>query len=71
MKKEYLDYKPLIKEEKKIKKKEVDSTKFVTKSTFELMFGSEYPKSYIKYHYVETIKYPKNNGSNGKNSRFR
>jgi hypothetical protein len=41
MKKEYLDYKPLIKEEKKIKKKEVDSTKFVTKGTFELMFGFE------------------------------
>ena len=82
MKREYLDYKPLIKQEKKVKEnksnacpftglKHPEGTKFVEEDIFKLMFGFDYPKSYIKNHYVETIRYTKNAGSNGKYSRFR
>ena len=69
-KKEYLDYVPLIKEKKKPKEVK-DTSGFVTKDVFELQFGFEYPKVYTKYRYVEPIKYPKTDGSNGKVSRFR
>jgi len=55
-----------LKEEKKAKK-----SKFVTKDIFELQFGFEYPKVYQRVRYVEPIKYPKTQGSNGKTSRFR
>ena len=70
MKKGYHDYTPVVKKEKS-KKKKKDTTGFVTKSVFELVFGFEYPKIYPRYRYVETIKYPKTDGSNGKVSRFR
>lgn len=57
---------------KKLKEqKEAKKSKFVTKDTFELQFGFEYPKVYQRQSYVETIKYPKTQGSNGKVSRFR
>jgi len=69
MKKEYLDYVPLVKEEKR-KKKEKDTSGFVTKSAFSLMFGFDYPVVYKNTSFIETIKYPKTEGSNGKNSRF-
>jgi len=52
-------------------KEKAKKSKFVTKSIFELQFGFEYPKVYQKYRYVELIKYPKTDGSNGKSSRFR
>ena len=70
MKREYLDYKPLIKKEK-VKEEKKDTSHLVTKDIFELVFGFEYPKIYPRYRYVETIKYPKTDGSNGKVSRFR
>ena len=70
MKKEYLDYVPLIKEEKPKKKKESKSG-FVTDDTFKLVFGFEYPKVYAKTSYIQPIRYPKTDGSNGKISRFR
>ena len=68
--KEYLNYKPLV-EEKKEEKKEKDTTGYVTKDIFQLQFGYEYPKVPPKYAYVQPIKYPKTDGSNGKISRFR
>ena len=68
--KEYLNYKPLIEEEKK-EKKQKDTTGLVTKDIFQLQFGYEYPKVPPKLHYVKTIRYPKTDGSNGKISRFR
>tara|TARA_R100001463_G_scaffold129226_2_gene188009 strand:- start:1740 stop:1955 length:216 start_codon:yes stop_codon:yes gene_type:complete len=68
--KEYLNYKPLVEEEKK-EKKEKDTTGYVTKDIFQLQFGYEYPKVPPKYSYVKTIKYPKTDGSNGKISTFR
>ena len=68
--KDYLNYKPLVEEEKK--KKEVkDTSGFVTKNVFELQFGFDYPKVYQKYRHIEPIRYPKTDGSNGKVSRFR
>ena len=70
MKKGYHDYTPVVKK-KKSKKKEKDTTGFVTKSVFELQFGFEYPKVPPKYTYIQPIKYPKTDGSNGKVSRFR
>ena len=68
--KKYLDYKPLI-EEEKVSKEEKDTTGFVTKNVFELQFGFDYPKVYQRYRHIEPIKYPKTDGSNGKVSRFR
>ena len=65
--KDYLNYKPLIEEEKK-EKKVKNVTGFVTKSSFELQFGFEYPKVYQKPRHIEPIKYPK---LNGKSNRFR
>tara|TARA_R110002012_G_scaffold170989_1_gene335638 strand:- start:76 stop:288 length:213 start_codon:yes stop_codon:yes gene_type:complete len=70
MKKGYHDYTPVVKKEKS-KKKKKNTTGFVTKSVFELQFGFEYPKVPAKPMYIKTIKYPKNDGSNGKISRFR
>ena len=68
--KTYLDYVPQepVQKEKKVKK---DMTGYVTKDVFQLVFGFEYPKVYQKVRHVETIKYPKTDGSNGKVSRFR
>ena len=68
--KKYLDYKPLI-EEEKVSKEEKNTTGYVTKDVFQLQFGFEYPKVPPKYAYVQPIKYPKTDGSNGKISRFR
>ena len=68
--KDYLDYVPLI-EEEKTEEKPQDKSGFVTKDCFELVFGFSYPKVYARTHIVETIKYPKTDGSNGKISRFR
>jgi hypothetical protein len=56
-----------------IKVKHPPVTKFVTDHTFKLQFGwEEYPKinpSRVPQH-METYKHPKNQGNNGKNSRF-
>ncbi len=68
--KEYLNYKPLV-EENKEEKKEKDTTGYVTKDIFQLQFGFDYPKVPPKYTYVQPIRYPKTDGSNGKISRFR
>jgi hypothetical protein len=70
MKKGYHEYTPVVKQEKP-EKEEEDKTGFVTKSVFELQFGFEYPKVPPKYTYVQPIRYPKTDGSNGKISRFR
>ena len=70
MKREYLDYKPLIKKEK-VKEEKKDTSHLVTKDIFQLQFGYEYPKVPPKLNYVKTIRYPKTDGSNGKVSRFR
>ena len=70
MKKGYHDYTPVVKE-KNSKKEEKDTTGLVTKDVFYLQFGFEYPKVYQKYRHIEPIRYPKNDGSNGKISRFR
>jgi len=68
--KNYLNYEPLI-EEEKVEEQEKDMTGYVTKTAFHLMFGFEYPKVYQNYRHIETIRYPKTDGSNGKISRFR
>ena len=68
--KEYLNYKPLV-EEKKVDKKQKDTTGYVTKDIFQLQFGFDYPKTPPKLNYVKPIRYPKTDGSNGKISRFR
>jgi|19_taG_2_1085344.scaffolds.fasta_scaffold88585_3 hypothetical protein len=82
--KTYLNYKPLIEKvevgEKPIKVwstkdlKDMPTTKFVTDHSFKLQFGwDEYPKinlSRVPQH-TTTYNHPKNQGSNGKNSRFR
>ena len=70
MKKGYHDYTPVVKK-KKIEKEEKDTTGLVTKDVFQLQFGFEYPKVPPKYTYVQPIRYPKTDGSNGKVSRFR
>jgi len=44
---------------------------FVTKSSFELIFGFGYPKTYNTPSVMKTYRYPKNDGSNGKISRLR
>ena len=44
---------------------------FVTKSSFELIFGFGYPKTYNTPSVMRTYKHPKQDGSNGKISRFR
>lgn len=36
---------------KSIKKKQC-SNKYVTKDTFELVFGMKYPKEYVKYRHI-------------------
>ena len=41
--KKYLDYKPLI-EEEKVSKEEKNTTGYVTKDVFQLQIGFEYPK---------------------------
>jgi hypothetical protein len=48
-------------------------TKFVTEGEFMLQFGTEFPKMIVTkgYKNIQTVKYPKTNGSNGKVSRFR
>ena len=80
MKKGYHDYTPVIKKEKKEYKKHKcpftglkhpPDTKFVKEDVFKLQFGFEYPKVPPKYTYVQPIRYPKTDGSNGKISRFR
>ena len=80
MKKGYHDYTPIVKEEVKVESKKgcpftgivhPEETKFVKDDIFKLMFGYEYPKIYPKQSVVQTIKYPKTDGSNGKVSRFR
>ncbi len=68
--KQYLNYKPLVKE-KKEEKKEKDATGYVTKDVFQLQFGFEYPKVNKISSYINSIRYPKTDGSNGKVSRFR
>jgi len=68
--KDYLDYKPLIPEVKKKVKKEVKPNT-VTKNVFELIFGFGYPKTYNTPSVMKTYRYPKNDGSNGKVSKFR
>jgi|TARA_R100001463_G_scaffold31283_1_gene70771 hypothetical protein len=68
--KNYLNYEPLI-EEEKVEEQEKDMTGYVTTNIFRLMFGFDYPKAYQKHRHVETIRYPKTDGSNGKVSRFR
>ena len=70
MKKGYHEYTPVVKK-KKIEKEEKDTTGLVTKDVFQLQFGFEYPKVPPKYTYVQPIRYPKTDGSNGKVSRFR
>jgi len=70
MKKGYHEYTPLVKEKKVIKKAK-DMSGFVTTDIFELMFGYTYPKVYTKPINIESIKYPKTDGSNGKINRFR
>ena len=81
MKKGYHDYTPIVKQEKKEVEVEKgcpftgiihpEGTKFVENDIFKLMFGYEYPKIYPKQSVVQTIRYPKTDGSNGKVSRFR
>jgi len=68
--KDYLDYKPLIPEVKKKVKKEFKPNT-VTKNVFELIFGFGYPKTYNTPSVMKTYRYPKNDGSNGKVSKFR
>tara|TARA_R110000824_G_scaffold127560_1_gene287837 strand:+ start:209 stop:457 length:249 start_codon:yes stop_codon:yes gene_type:complete len=78
--KTYLDYKPLIgkakvgKETKElIKVKHPPAAKFVIDHIFKLQFGMEdYPKVNPSraFKYLETYKDPKNQGSNGKTSKF-
>tara|TARA_R100001244_G_C5159426_1_gene130805 strand:- start:1400 stop:1618 length:219 start_codon:yes stop_codon:yes gene_type:complete len=48
------------------------NTKFVGEDTFRQMFGWEYPKVNPSraFKHMETYKHPKNQGNNGKNSRF-
>ena len=68
--KDYLNYNPLIPEvKKKVKTKVKPNT--VIKSAFELIFGFGYPKTYNTPSVMKTYKYPKNDGSNGKVSKFR
>jgi hypothetical protein len=57
--KKYLDYVPLEPKKKKVVKKK-DTTGLVTKSTFELMFGFNYPTvntNYIAKH-LKSFKNP-------------
>ena len=69
--KDYLDYNPLTpKVKKKVKIKKVKENT-VTKNIFELMFGFGYPKTYNTPSVMRTYKHPKQDGSNGKISRFR
>ena len=68
--KDYLDYKPLIPEVKKEVKKKVKPN-IVTTDIFELVFGFGYPKTYNTPSVMKTYRYPKNDGSNGKVSKFR
>ena len=53
--------------------KDIPATKLVTDHSFKLQFGwEEAPKihpSRVSKH-MKTYKHPKNQGSNGKNSRF-
>ena len=80
MKKGYHDYTPIVEQKKQEEKtdacpftglKHPKGIKFVEDDSFKLVFGFEYPKSYIKHYYVKPIIYPKTAGSNGKTSRFR
>ena len=80
MKKGYHDCTPVTKQEVKVETKKgcpftgivhPPGTNLVEKDIFKLMFGYDYPKTYSRVRIIETIKYPKTDGSNGKISRFR
>ena len=85
MKKGYHDYIPIDKKpfvskgreteywkERHVKKLAANNKPgFVTKSSFELIFGFGYPKTYNTPSVMRTYKHPKQDGSNGKISRFR
>ena len=85
MKKGYYDYIPIDKKpfvskgreteywrERQAKKLAANNKPgFVTKSSFELIFGFGYPKTYNTPSVMRTYKHPKQDGSNGKISRFR
>ena len=55
--------------EKLRKEAEAKKSKFVTDDSFTLQFGFSYPKAYIKTYRIDSVPYPKNQGSNGKISR--
>lgn len=85
MKKGYLDYKPLDgkpfvskgreteywRERNAKKLAENNKPGFVTKSSFELVFGFGYPKTYKRPSLMRSYADPKTLGSNGKIARFR
>ena len=56
-------------DEKLRKKAEAKKSKFVTDDVFTLQFGFSYPKTPVSYSKINSVPYPKNNGSNGKMSR--
>lgn len=55
--------------EKLRKEEEAKKSNFVTDDVFTLQFGFSYPKTPPKLSGINSVPYPKNNGSNGKMSR--
>tara|TARA_Y100000593_G_scaffold2644_1_gene5345 strand:- start:381 stop:653 length:273 start_codon:yes stop_codon:yes gene_type:complete len=55
--------------EKLRKEEEAKKSNFVTDDMFTLQFGFTYPKAYVKTYKIDSVPYPKNQGSNGKMSR--
>ena len=56
-------------DEKLRKEAEAKKSNFVTDDVFTLQFGFSYPKTPVSYSRINSVPYPKNNGSNGKMSR--